>query len=209
MGICNYIPHLRHVENFDSTSIEYTQNPKSSTGKAAASTAVKNLEYRDEAGRPWWKFFDEYEYRLNKFERKRHKWYQWYEDGTSKKEKRLLLKLDFLVAFFLFVVFWVKSLDQSNLSNAYVSGMKEDLGMKGNDLINTTTIFSVGLVVFQFPYMYLFPRVSMHYLIPGMDLVWGIFTIGLHAVQTVSQLQALRFMVAISEAGFYIAVHGM
>ncbi|ODQ56941.1 hypothetical protein WICANDRAFT_20749, partial [Wickerhamomyces anomalus NRRL Y-366-8] len=164
-------------------------------------------EYRDESNRPWWKFFDEYEYRLNKYERSRHKWYYWFEEGTSKEEKKLLIKLDFLIAFYVLVVFWVKSLDQSNVSNAYVSGLKNDIGMKGNDLINTTTAFNVGLVVLQFPFMYLFPRVSTHYLVPGLDLCWGIFTIGLHAVNTVPQLQVLRFFVGALEAGFYPAAH--
>lgn len=203
MGIWSYIPHYRHVEDVD-IDIKYTDE-KITNGKA--STNVKILEYRDEANRPWWKYFDEYEYRLNKYERKRHKWYYWFEEGTSKEEKKLITKLDFLVAFYVFVVFWVKSLDQSNLSNAYVSGMKEDIGMKGNDLINTTTVFNIGLVVFQFPFMYFFPRVSLHYLIPGLDLFWGIFTIGLHAVNNVPQLQALRFFVSIGEVGFYPGAH--
>lgn len=35
-------------------------------------------------------------------------------------------------------------LDRSNLTNAYVSGMKEDLNFKGNQLTQINTVFTVG-----------------------------------------------------------------
>lgn len=35
-------------------------------------------------------------------------------------------------------------LDRSNLANAYVSGMKEDLGFQGNQLNQINTCFTVG-----------------------------------------------------------------
>jgi len=35
-------------------------------------------------------------------------------------------------------------LDRSNLTNAYVSGMKEDLSFKGNQLNQINTVFTVG-----------------------------------------------------------------
>ena len=35
-------------------------------------------------------------------------------------------------------------LDRSNLTNAYVSGMKEDLNFKGNELTQINTVFTVG-----------------------------------------------------------------
>lgn len=165
------------------------------------------IEYRDEAERPWWKFFDEYEYRLNKFERKRHKWWYWFDEGTSKEEKILICKLDILVAFYVFVMFWLKILDQSNLANAYVSNMKEDLGMKGNDLVNTNTCYNVAAVVFQIPAMYLFPRIPLHFFFPLLDLCWGLFTLFTYKINTVGQLQAMRFFVGVFESSFYPAVH--
>jgi hypothetical protein len=35
-------------------------------------------------------------------------------------------------------------LDRSNVANAYVSGMKEDLGFQGNQLNQINTCFTVG-----------------------------------------------------------------
>lgn len=87
-------------------------------------------EYRDEANRKWWKFFDEQEYRINKKQNDNWKWYNWFAPDMSTQEKKLLLKLDVLLAFYSMIAYWVKYLDTVNLNNAYVSGMKEEIGFK-------------------------------------------------------------------------------
>lgn len=40
----------------------------------------------------------------------------------------------------------VCKLDRSNLANAYVSGMKEDLNFQGNQFNQVNTVFTVGYV---------------------------------------------------------------
>jgi hypothetical protein len=40
-------------------------------------------------------------------------------------------------------------LDRSNLTNAYVSGMKEDLDFKGNELTQINTVFTVGMLRYR------------------------------------------------------------
>jgi hypothetical protein len=53
-------------------------------------------------------------------------WFHWHEPGTSPEEKKLIFKLDWFLLSFSCLCFFVKQLDQNNISNAYVSGMKED-----------------------------------------------------------------------------------
>lgn len=60
----------------------------------------EDLEYRDEADRKWWKFFDEYEYRLNKNARKQHKWYKWFDENDTPAERKLMWKIDILLTFY-------------------------------------------------------------------------------------------------------------
>lgn len=48
--------------------------------------------------------------------------------------------------------------------------MAEDLGFHGNELVQFQTIFVVGNVVGLLPFIYLFPRVPMHILVPSLDL---------------------------------------
>lgn len=85
------------------------------------------------------------------------------------------------------------------LDNAYLSGMAEELGFNGNELVHFQTIFTVGNVVALLPFMYLFPRVPMHYLVPTLDLMWGIFTLLQYRATSYAEIMAYRFLVSIFE----------
>jgi ACS family pantothenate transporter-like MFS transporter len=90
------------------------------------------------------------------------KWYekwQWYETGTSKEEKTLLRKVDFIILTFGCLTFFTKFLDLQAFQNAYVSGMKTDTGMVGNDLQYTTGVFQAGYCAAMIPSNILLTRV--------------------------------------------------
>lgn len=62
-------------------------------------------------------------------------WFHWHEPGTSKEEKRLIFKLDWFLLSYSCLMFFVKYLDGNNVTNAYASGMSEELGFgPGNEL---------------------------------------------------------------------------
>lgn len=42
-------------------------------------------------------------------------------------------------------------LDRTNLNNAYVSGMREELSFRGNELNQINTVFTVGYTIGQVP----------------------------------------------------------
>jgi hypothetical protein len=77
--------------------------------------------------------------------------------------------------------------------------MADELGFHGNELVHFQTIFTVGNVVALLPFTYLFPRVPMHYLVPALDLMWGIFTLLQYRATSYSEIMAYRFMVSIFE----------
>ncbi|VVT55469.1 uncharacterized protein SAPINGB_P004612 [Magnusiomyces paraingens] len=206
-----YVPHLREIDEqyfIDKfSSKEKTNNREQFTVNQEKNELV--YEVRDEANRKWWSLFDEYEYKEHRDKERKvnHKWYHWFDENDSPEERRLIIKLDILLCFFSFVMYWVKYLDQSNLNNAYVSGMKEDLGMKGNDLVNTQVVYTVGSVVFQIPMMYLIHRYPSNILLPSMDIAWGLFTLAIYRSTSVGMLQALRFFVGVFESAFYPTIH--
>ncbi|ODV64167.1 MFS general substrate transporter [Ascoidea rubescens DSM 1968] len=105
------------------------------------------------------------------------------------------------------MVYWVRTLDSSNIANAYVSGMKEDINMQGNDYINTVTVFNVANNVFQIPFMYFLPRFPIHIILPAMDIGWGIFTLASFRVNSTRDIQIMRFFVGAFESSFYTTVH--
>lgn len=163
------------------------------------------LEYRDEADRKWWSFFNEQEYRVPNLKSKNSKWWQWFGPDVSTKEKKLLLKLDILLAFYSCIAYWVKYLDTVNLNNAYVSGMQEELNFKGNDLVQTQVMYTVGNIIFQIPFLFVLNKVPLNYLLPTLDICWSILTVGAAKVNSVPHLKAIRFFIGAFEAPSYLA----
>lgn len=166
---------------------------------------IQEYEYRDQANRPWWKFFDEQEYRISKKKDETNHWYSWFNGSPSAQEKKLIVKLDILLAFYSCMAYWVKYLDSVNLNNAYVSGMKESLGMHGNDLVNVQNMFSIGNIISQLPFLFLLSKIPLNYLLPALDLCWSLFTLGQGFAHTTSGIKALRFFVGFFEGPSYLA----
>ncbi|GKZ24347.1 MFS transporter (Seo1) [Aspergillus brasiliensis] len=131
----------------------------------------------------------------------------WFSPDDTPSERRLLLKLDLLIVPYAFLAYWTKYIDQANINNAYVSGMEESLNLKGNDLVNLQTIYTVGAVLGQLPFAYLFTKYPVSYLIPGMDLLWGVFTLLQYRATSYEEMMAYRFLVGWFEAAFFPGMH--
>ena len=81
------------------------------------------------------------------------KWtsYIWDTFDKPPAERRFLFKLDSALLTFATLGYFIKYLDQNNISNAFVSGMKEDLGMYQNQLNYMQTCWTVGYVIGEIP----------------------------------------------------------
>lgn len=77
--------------------------------------------------------------------------YIWDTLDKSPEERRFLFKLDAVLLTFASLGYFIKYLDQVNINNAFVSGMKEDLKLFGNQLNYMQTCWTVGYVVGQIP----------------------------------------------------------
>ncbi|CAG7922067.1 unnamed protein product [Penicillium olsonii] len=67
------------------------------------------------------------------------------------KERWLLFKVDAFVLTFASIGYFLKNIDQTNVNNAFLSGMEEDLEMFGNQLVTSTSIWTVGYVIGFYP----------------------------------------------------------
>ncbi|KAI5861086.1 vitamin H transporter [Durotheca rogersii] len=132
---------------------------------------------------------------------------QWYSDDDTPEERRFIIKLDLIVVPYALLAYWVKYIDQANLNNAYVSGMKEDLGFYGNELVRLQTMYIVGAVLGQIPFLFLFTYIPMYWLIPSLDVLWGIFTLLQYRGNSFAEMAAYRFFVGWFEAAFFPAMH--
>jgi hypothetical protein len=98
------------------------------------------------------------------------KGYVWDTWDLPSEQRRLLFKVDAVVLTFASLGYFLKNLDQTNVNNAFLSGMKEDLGMWGNELVTSTSIWTVGYVVGQVPSNLLLTRVSPRWVIPSVSI---------------------------------------
>lgn len=181
-------------------------------GKEVTLITNRSYELRNEKGRnKFFKFFDEFEYRLNskdKVTRKTPNLLKFLYPSrvtNTKAEKTLLFKLDLLIGLYFLMLCWSKSVDLNSYTSAYISGMKEDLGFVRNDYIYTSAICGVGAIVFQLPFMYILPRFPAHYVLPIMDLGWTWFTFACYRSNSLADFRAYRF-IANSFGGAYYPV---
>ena len=103
--------------------------------------------------------------------------------------------------------YFIKNLDQTNISNAFVSGMKEDLHMNGIQLNLIDTAWTVGYVVGQIPSQMILTKVRPSIWIPSCELVWTLLTFCIAAAKTSNHVIAIRFFVGLVESIFYPAAH--
>ncbi|CAJ2506118.1 Uu.00g002480.m01.CDS01 [Anthostomella pinea] len=122
-------------------------------------------------------------------------------------ERMLVQKIDFFILTFCCLSYFTNYLDRSNLNNAYVSGMKEELGFVGDQLNQITTCFTVGYVVGQIP-----ANLSLHYVrprifFPACMLAWAGLTMVTAAVHSPQSIIAIRFFQGFTEATTFVGTH--
>ncbi|KAK1148123.1 hypothetical protein N8T08_010762 [Aspergillus melleus] len=135
----------------------------------------------------------------------KRKWvsYIWDTFDKSPEERRLLFKLDTAILTFASLGYFIKYLDQININNAFVSGMKEDLSLYGNELNYMQTCWTVGYVIGEIPSNIILTRIRPRYWIPAMELLWTVLTFAMSRCNTATQFYVLRFFVGLAESTFY------
>ncbi|KAL1614620.1 hypothetical protein SLS54_009590 [Diplodia seriata] len=131
----------------------------------------------------------------------------WDSFDRGPEERRFIAKIDFFILTWAGFSYFSKNLNSNNLSNAYVSGMKEELDVVGNQYQTFTTMWTIGYVVSQIPSQLICTRVRLSLWCPSWELFWVIVTFASSAVKTPYQLYACRFLVGLAEGTFYPAVH--
>lgn len=190
----------------EKNSAEVGKKSLVSTGSAdeVIPESTELLEYRDEANRPWYKFFDELEYSLPAIQRKANKW-SWFGPFQTKDEKWTVIKLDLTLAVIAMLAYWSKYLDSVNLNNAYVSGMSEKLNLKGSDLTDIQNITSIGTIIFQLPFLFFLDRIPLVPYLVTVEIIWSFATLGAGFAKNAAQLKACRFIIGMMESNSYLA----
>ncbi|KAH7093490.1 major facilitator superfamily transporter [Paraphoma chrysanthemicola] len=138
---------------------------------------------------PWWSYFWDY------------------EPGRSHEERVFINKLDCYLITILSLGYFIKNLDQTNIANAFVSGMKEDLAMNKNEINLIDTAWTVGYVIGQIPSQIILTKVRPSIWVPSCELVWTMLTFCLAAAKTSNHVIVIRFFIGLAESIFYPAAH--
>ncbi|KAL1967679.1 hypothetical protein VTN77DRAFT_2936 [Rasamsonia byssochlamydoides] len=97
--------------------------------------------------------------------------------------------------------YFIKYLDQQNYSNAFVSGMQEDLHLYGNERNLLVTYFNIGLIIGTVPSQLIqlkYVRPSIW--IPTCELLWSVLVMAMGGAKNIQTLYALRFFVGLLES---------
>ncbi|EXJ81390.1 hypothetical protein A1O3_07681 [Capronia epimyces CBS 606.96] len=117
-----------------------------------------------------------------------------------KEERAFVWRLDLFFLTVGFLGYTFKYLDQTNISNAYVSGMKEDLRLNGNELNYFTTYFNIGYMVMLYPSCITVSYFGPSVWLPSCEVIWGVLTCCLSTVTHARQVYGLRFLIGFFEA---------
>ncbi|KAK9482818.1 major facilitator superfamily domain-containing protein [Lipomyces starkeyi] len=119
------------------------------------------------------------------------------------KERKYVQKLDLCILIYSLLSFLVKTLDNSNVSNAYVSGMKEDLHLYGQERNLFTTFFNIGSIIGAVPSQVILNRVRPSIWIPSCEVSWSIMVMIIASTKGAKLIYGMRFLMGITESVAY------
>ncbi|RDW72814.1 hypothetical protein BP6252_06721 [Coleophoma cylindrospora] len=118
-----------------------------------------------------------------------------------REERAFVWRLDLCFLTIGFLGYTFKYLDQTNISNAYISGMKEDLKLYGNELNYFTTYFNIGYMVMLYISCITISYIGPSVWLPACEekILWGILTCCFSTVDKAEQVYGIRFLIGFFE----------
>ncbi len=119
-------------------------------------------------------------------------------------ERKYMLKIDFFIYIYAILACFIKYLDQTNINNAFVSGMKEDLNMYGsNDYNLLTTYFNIGYLSFSVPMSILMKYIRPSILLPSCEILWTFLVMIMAVAKNKETIYGLRLLQGVIEASSF------
>ncbi|KAI5478252.1 hypothetical protein MNV49_005317 [Pseudohyphozyma bogoriensis] len=120
----------------------------------------------------------------------------------SPEERKLIWKMDILILIPICLSWLMKYIDQSNLANAYVSGLKEDLNIKANEYTYMQVLYNIAVCICTIPGSMAITRIRPSHFLAGCEIGWAVFTFAQAGAHSVKQMYAFRFLVGVFESPF-------
>ncbi|KND90424.1 putative transporter [Tolypocladium ophioglossoides CBS 100239] len=128
------------------------------------------------------------------------------EPSSEVNEKSLLRKIDAKLLPAVGILYLLSFLDRSNVGNARIEGMVDDLGMTGNQYLTGLSLYFVGYVLFEIPCNIILKRTTPRLWLPTLSIAWGIVATLFGVVQTLPGFLVARFFLGVTESGLFPGV---
>ncbi|KAH7319893.1 major facilitator superfamily domain-containing protein [Stachybotrys elegans] len=117
--------------------------------------------------------------------------------GKTDAERAKELCLLYLICF----------LDRTNIGNARIAGLLDDVPMTTSEYNATLTIFFVAYALFEALANFLLKKMKPSIFIPGIMVLWGFCMLGMGFVRSWSGLMAARWWLGVTEAGLFPGIN--
>ncbi|GAA6060158.1 hypothetical protein JCM10212_005159 [Sporobolomyces blumeae] len=116
------------------------------------------------------------------------------------ESRKLLRTLDTWIAPVLMILYLISFLDRSNLGNAAVGGLMEDINAPANGLSVTASIFYATYVTFEPFFTTILKSVRPRVLLPTVVILWGATLVGAGFLTNYAGLVAVRLILGLLES---------
>ncbi|TFK24972.1 MFS general substrate transporter [Coprinopsis marcescibilis] len=128
------------------------------------------------------------------------------QDFDTPEDRKLLRKVDFRLIPILTLLYLLSFLDRSNIGNAKIIGLVEDLKIAPPEYNTALALYFVSYVLFEVPANIILKRFDPQIWLPTLTVAWGVVTIAQGFVTNKASLFAVRFVLGMAEAGLFPGV---
>ncbi|ETN36542.1 uncharacterized protein HMPREF1541_08820 [Cyphellophora europaea CBS 101466] len=124
------------------------------------------------------------------------------EDVLARKmTRKILWKLDTRVLPVLALLFLCSFLDRTNVGNAKILGLEDDLGISNDQYANGLAIFYAFYIASEVPSNLVLKRVTPRIWLPLLTFLWGVVGMCLGFVRNYGDFLAVRALLGLTEGG--------
>lgn len=123
---------------------------------------------------------------------------------TPEEGRKIKHKIDRRLVLVLGAMYCVSLMDRTNLSNAAIAGMRNELFMIGNNRYSIVTlVFFITYTIFQPVATPLTRKIGPRIFLSSICSAWGLVMIGMGLIHEWQELAGLRVILGVFEAGYF------
>ncbi|KAI0508865.1 major facilitator superfamily domain-containing protein [Xylaria bambusicola] len=126
--------------------------------------------------------------------------------GPAINERSLLRKIDGHLLPPVAILYLLSFLDRSNVGNARIEGLLDDLKMSGDHYLIGLSLYFVGYTLFEVPCNVVLKRTSPRVWLPTLTIAWGVVSTLMGIVHNEAGFLAARFFLGVAESGLFPGV---